>query len=346
VSYIDRLRIQGLRNLGRIDLNLPRGVVWLVGPNGSGKTTLLEAVYLLSRGASFRGRRFGPLTTRGARSTRIEGRIARGEQRFKQSWSCGNGTPTEFTGGQLSIRLIGSSMHALLEGEPALRRRFIDWNVFHVEPGYAQLRAQFRRVAGQRNAWLRSGGRGPPVWDANYADMLLRIAGIRARFFGRIRREFLALTKQFPAFDGIEPCWHSGVAEGEDVLALLAQQREGDVARGHTVLSPGRADFSLTQGGVRWVGSRGQNKFLGMLLQLSADRVVREAGEDPAVWLVDDPSAELDPTTLNSILPLIFRASEQTVVTSVVSPPEPIVTAWRPNMFHVEQGQLISGSRA
>ena len=346
MSYVQRLRIQALRNLGRIDLELPRGVVWLVGPNGSGKTTLLEAVYLLSRGASFRGRRFGPLTTRGAPSTRLDSWIVRGEQTFKQSWYCGSGRATEFSGGKFSTRLIGSSMHALLEGEPALRRRFIDWNVFHVEPGYVQLRMQFRRISHQRNAWLRNGGNGPPVWDADYAGMLVRIADIRSRVFERIRREFLELAEGFSAAPAVDPCWHSGLAAGQDALAVLAKQRDGDIARGHTFLSPARADFTLTQRGARWVGSRGQNKFLGMLLQLSADRMVRKTGGEPAVWLVDDPGAELDPMTLDAILPLIFQAGEQTLVTGVVGPTEAVVMAWRPNMFHVERGEVLGPAHA
>ena len=52
---IDRLRISGLRNLSGVDLRFPEGSIWLVGDNGAGKTSVLEAVYLLSRGASFRG---------------------------------------------------------------------------------------------------------------------------------------------------------------------------------------------------------------------------------------------------------------------------------------------------
>jgi recombinational DNA repair ATPase RecF len=74
--------------------------------------------------------------------------------------------------------------------------------------------------------------------------------------------------------------------------------------------------------------------------------MVRKTGGEPAVWLVDDPGAELDPMTLDAILPLIFQAGEQTLVTGVVGPTEAVVMAWRPNMFHVERGEVLGPAHA
>ena len=36
----------------------------------------------------------------------------------------------------LPVHAIDPSMHGLVEGGPSERRRFLDWGVFHVEPGY------------------------------------------------------------------------------------------------------------------------------------------------------------------------------------------------------------------
>lgn len=71
------LRIRNLRNLRSVDLDLRQRSqrILLTGANGAGKTTLLEAVYLLARGRSFRGRKAGSLTSDGERRTLVEGRF-------------------------------------------------------------------------------------------------------------------------------------------------------------------------------------------------------------------------------------------------------------------------------
>ena len=50
----ERLRIQGLRCLTDVSVELGEGIHVFVGPNGAGKTSVLEAAYLLSHGRSFR----------------------------------------------------------------------------------------------------------------------------------------------------------------------------------------------------------------------------------------------------------------------------------------------------
>lgn len=50
---IERLQISHLRNLSQVTLPATACNV-IIGANGSGKTSLLEAIFLLSRGKSFR----------------------------------------------------------------------------------------------------------------------------------------------------------------------------------------------------------------------------------------------------------------------------------------------------
>ncbi|MFZ3076194.1 MAG: DNA replication and repair protein RecF, partial [Psychrobacter glacincola] len=50
---IERLQISYLRNLNQVNLSATACNV-TIGANGSGKTSLLEAIFLLSRGKSFR----------------------------------------------------------------------------------------------------------------------------------------------------------------------------------------------------------------------------------------------------------------------------------------------------
>ncbi|MGB5736392.1 MAG: hypothetical protein WBM40_18320 [Thiohalocapsa sp.] len=232
-------------------------------------------------------------------------------------------------------------MHALLEGDPTLRRRFVDWNLFHVEPRFGGLRKRYRRVAAQRNAWLKVGGPGRAVWDHEYAAVLQAVEVSRQRFFELLRADFLALAEPFEAMGTVVPQWRSCLATGIDVRRWLEEHRAADVARGYSFLSPSRSDFYLSKDGTAWVGSRGQNKLAGILLQLAADRVVSRSLSQRAVWLVDDLGAELDLVTQLAVLPLLHDASDQLVVTSLAMPPSAFELNHMADVFHVEQGALI-----
>src|SRR5579883_2557981 len=52
--HLTELRIQNLRNIQEMRLELAEGLNLFVGVNGAGKTSVLEAAYLLSHGGSFR----------------------------------------------------------------------------------------------------------------------------------------------------------------------------------------------------------------------------------------------------------------------------------------------------
>jgi DNA replication and repair protein RecF len=51
--YLTHLSITNFRNFARLDVDVPKGGVMLVGANAQGKTSLLEAVYFLATFVSF-----------------------------------------------------------------------------------------------------------------------------------------------------------------------------------------------------------------------------------------------------------------------------------------------------
>ncbi|MGB5834511.1 MAG: hypothetical protein WBG92_21345 [Thiohalocapsa sp.] len=231
-------------------------------------------------------------------------------------------------------------MQALIEGEPELRRRFVDWNLFHVEPRYSAVRATFRRTAAQRQAWLKSGGAGPAVWDDAYADVLARICDSREAFFRRLQQAFMVVASGFDLISGLVLEWRRGLPDAPDIVPWLSEHRRGDVARGYSFLSPARSDFHLSRGGERWVGSRGQNKLAGVLLQLAAGQVVASELGDRGVWLVDDLAAELDSATQRQLMPLLINSADHALLTSLQGAPPGTFEQASTAVFHVEHGKV------
>lgn len=351
-AALQRLRVQRFRNLQQVDLEVGARENWIVGANAAGKTALLEAIYCLSRGRSFRGRRFGALVQRGAGSATAEGWVQTNVGSTRMCWSCTGGEvrrdPPVGADLRLPVRLICEWTHALVDGEPALRRRFIDWNLMLYDRRAVAAFSQFRRVAAQRNAWLRSGARGRAVWDAAYAESLAEISRLRFELFSRVGDAFRRLQAEQEWFAEIGLSWDAGVWEVEEMIGRLQEMRVADQERGFTYLGITRADFSFRQDGVKWVGSRGQAKVLGCMLQLAAEEVAAGAGRLGALWLVDDLDAELAPDWSQRIISLLRGRGYQTFYTVLSGKNSAVgeTAGDSDRVFHVEHGAVSALARS
>jgi DNA replication and repair protein RecF len=351
------LRVRNLRNVRSVDLDLREtsSRILLTGANGAGKTTLLEAVYLLARGRTFRGRKAGPLTTDGERRALIEGlfreadsssesmlifeRSSRGSLRRYNSVAMAPLPPSE---SPLRVKLVGENPQVLLEGEPILRRGLLDWNVFHVEHRLGPLRADLRRVLAQRNAALRQNGSSASFWDPAFVELSDRITAKRAAFADLWGTEFRSYAKDFSFLDGCDLLFERGWRQDSDLTSILERGRSADIQRGQTLAGAHRADIRIARDGDSARLSRGQAKVAVCLLQLAAERVHRGAGLAPSIWLLDDIGAELDTSTADRLWRLFGDLDAQQLVARLGYETSGIFdeSAVADSMFHVEQGTL------
>jgi DNA replication and repair protein RecF len=167
---IKRFTAQGFRCLDNVGFEPDPDYTLVYGANASGKTSLLEAIAYLGRGKSFRGAPPTSLIQHGEQAfvlfaqVEIVGRISRVGVRNSRAGlevkvdGLSNGGAAALAVA-LPLQVIDPDVHNLVCGGPDERRRFLDWLVFHVEPGYLTLWRQFRRVLKQRNAALKAGAR-------------------------------------------------------------------------------------------------------------------------------------------------------------------------------------------
>jgi len=336
------LQGRGLRALKGFGLEPGPGCNWIIGENGVGKTTVLEAFYLLARGRSFRGRRLGPLVGWSERSAELEARVRLGARGMRRRWKSGTGLEGSAEVGRALVRMIGDRAYELIEGGPVLRRRFVDWNILQVAPGYLEQWRRFRRVSAQRNAWLRGGGRGVRVWDQGYAELHEAIDGARAAWIDRLQLELRPLVERLPALNGIGLRWRSSLGSAKTALEALEANLALDVQRGFSGSGPSRGDFSLERGGRSWTGSRGENKALVVLMQIGAGRLMEQDTGIRSAWLIDDLRSELSQSYSSELLALVLRLGCQTVVTALEAPAGGSAMVDAARLFHVEQnGALV-----
>ncbi|MBV5276789.1 DNA replication and repair protein RecF [bacterium] len=355
-ASVELLRIDRLRNVEHTEVDIRGPCSLFVGANGSGKTSVLEAVYLLARGKSFRGRRSGDLTSLGKEVTRVVGDIREGGEdavwqlaylrkrtvraRYVKGVMVGDGA--EFAR-WFVVRLIGEGSGRLFEGEPAVRRCFLDLNLFHVEQRGSEVLRAFKRVLEQRNAWLRSGARGRPLWDHEFVRLGVDLDQARKGLFSDLREAFLVLAEGFPFLKGITLTFRSGWPDGVHLADAVAADSGGEQISGHTRVGPHRADFSLRNRDGELPMSRGQTKIVVCLLQLAFERVQMSRLGYGSVWLLDDLWADLDSRSWG-ILCSLFRSTGGQCIYTRVGDTDGLEVLGLPSdtrLFHVERGTVV-----
>jgi DNA replication and repair protein RecF len=349
---LTRVRLTNLRCIREAELGLEQRRNYIFGPNGAGKTSLLEGIFVLGRGRSFRTRQmrrlvqhgsdgfavFGEVVTNaGTRRLGIGYRAGRLEKKIDSQAAAGMAELAEL----LPVHALDPSMHALVEGGPSERRRFLDWGVFHVEPAYLPLWKRYRRVLSQRNAVLKRGASDAEIrpWTLALAEAGAAVDESRARYLGQLTpfvadfgRRLLDRTLTLEYRRG----WAAPLTLKTALAAAIADDRQS----GTTELGPHRAEIvlRLDERRVQDEASRGQQKLTAAALVLA--QVAVEAAERPlrSVLVVDDPAAELDGRSLGRLLEAMSDLPAQlifTALTPAVLAPE----AGYP-VFHVERGEV------
>lgn len=344
------LHIQNLRCIEAVQLELhPRcTLVW--GANGAGKTSILEAAFLLGRGRSFRTRQTEQLVRRGAERLVVFGRIERpiphaagfefdrsqGAQARLDGYSVRSLADLTLV---FPVQVIDPDIHKLIEEGGRRRRRWLDWAVFHVEPGFGEAWYRYARALRQRNAALKTRPTEARPWEAELAEQGEEISAARRRVLAQLEPYWKSMLTSLncpPATLSYAQGW----AEPLHLQEALSAARARDSARQATTVGPHRADLRIAVDAkpAREVLSRGQQKLTAAALTLAQLRLLSDtAGLFPTL-LLDDPAAELDTAHQADFVAEISRLRGQLVITAL-QPEIPGFT--QPDrVFHVEQGQL------
>jgi len=349
-----QLEIDRLRNLHQVRIEPVPGFNFIIGDNGSGKTSVLEAIHCLGRGKSFRSHKTNKLIQHGCDAFTVVGHTLQrdhkhviGMQRStkgSQIRISGNAirSTTELTE-LLPIAVLEPGLHRLVEEGPEYRRKFLDWGVFHVEPGFSTSWKLYSRALAQRNAALRD------RWAQKAVKQWDRELALAATELDRTRRDYLETLKGFmartqdvfSAMPEVSMTYYPGWQEGTDYLDYITHQYESDRDRGFTQFGPHRADIKFRVEGVetRDVLSRGQQKLLVANLILS-QCLYLQAHDTSVVILVDDLPAELDPERREELLQALQDTSAQIFVTGTEKALFGGANFSKSGLFHVEHGSL------
>jgi len=211
---LNHLALTNFRNFSRLDVDVPGGLVLLVGGNAQGKTSLLEAIFYMATFVSFQtasDRQLinflvnkEPLTVaRIAADIRyrsvstpsgMSDRMHHMEVKIIQGMNNSNGVSRLrkeilFDGvkkkmsaalGSFNAVLFLPQMLRVVEGSPEERRRYLNMAMSQAIPNFVKLLIEYRRIVTQRNALLKQiGDRGDDRGQLSYWDEKLASTGAK-----------------------------------------------------------------------------------------------------------------------------------------------------------------------
>ena len=218
--YLKHLSLTNFRNFTRLDIDVPRRVVVLLGANAQGKTSVLEAVYFLAAFTSFQTHadrqivnfteaKNNSLTVtrliaeyqRGNSKHRLEARlileptgVLNAQRLRKEVLLDGVKKHVSEIIGHFNAVIFVPQMSQIIEGAPEERRRYLNLALAQSTPGYARVLSEYSQALNQRNALLKllgeRGGSGDQleVWDETLARLGAQIVLWRIEAIQQIER--------------------------------------------------------------------------------------------------------------------------------------------------------------
>lgn len=357
--YLRKLQIDAVRCLKHVEMSLSPHLNVFVGHNGAGKTSVLEAVYLLSRGRSFRSGGADAMTQRGEDEFNIHAELHRqgnaqriGVGRRQQRWQVRlNGeTHTGLSAllGHCAVVCFEPGTHELIAGASEHRRRFLDWGVFHVEHGFLEPWRRYQRALRQRNALLRS-GRGSQeqvqAWEAELGESGTRVDQHRAAYMARFGIALAEeLARLVPELGPVQLHYRRGWDQDRELGSELQAQRSRDQQRGHTTVGAHRADWELSfpEAPNRDYLSRGQEKLVALGCVLAQAEIYAQDHNEWPIVCLDDLASELDGQHQQDVVSRLLSSGAQILATGTHLAAGIDATSAR--MFHVEHGRVTERS--
>jgi len=259
---IERLQVSHLRNLTQANLQCAACNV-VIGANGSGKTSLLEAIFLLSRGKSFRHHQPKRYIQHHQNITTVHAKLfddstlaiqkqadATTLLRLNQNTVYNQSILTE----QLPTLLIDPSTMDMLEQGSASRRQLLDWLVFHMKQGFHPQWVAYQRLLKQRNSLLKKTRHLTQVqlaelkaWDKGLSNHAALIHHYRERIFTEWQPYFAqSIAQLLPAYaDQLSLSYNAGYDTNVGLDVQLNERLEQDLQLGYTRIGNHRADIHV-----------------------------------------------------------------------------------------------------
>lgn len=351
---LSRLLLKNIRSIESAEIFPCHQFNLFYGDNGAGKTSLLEAINILSTGRSFRTHHFRDVIRHKQANLMVAGiqetdnkTQQLGIERTKDSVKVRiNKQPVKQIA-ELSYALPVIEFHPgstqLITGDPGQRRAYIDWGVFQTNPDFFSDWRQYQHSLRQRNTLLKAKKSKQEIrlWDHPLTQSAKKIDEARYLYLTNLESHLASLFNQLAINYKLGFQYRSGWKQGETFEESLEKNLNRDQILGYTYSGPHRADLNITlnERPASSCASRGQLKFITILLKLLQATHLKKATEKNAILLFDDLPSEFDHDHIQQVINLIINLKTQVFITTIEAEKKTLKNEPL-KLFHVKQGMV------
>ncbi len=337
---LQRISLHNVRSYGLESFEFDPNVTLILGPNGSGKTTILEAVYLLLRGTSFRGRDRDVIAyDQSTSETKLE-LADTGHRRSRLTLTPEGKVTKQFTidasssarlapKHRLPVVLFEPDELRLLTSSPQRRRDFVDGIIARLSPTYSTVLSRFARSLLQRNELLKRRDSMDETawqnhlfaWDVKFAELSASIIKARSNFILHANDHLSRIYSELAGSDHtIVGQYVSSYTLSDGLQQALLDRLQAshlqDAARGYTGTGPHRDDIALLLDShpASEAASRGEMRTIMLAFKLlEVELQEHHSGQKPLI-LLDDVFSELDSSREQALIRTL--SPYQTIITA------------------------------
>lgn len=347
---LERLSIDGFRNLSDLVLNMNPDTNIIFGKNGHGKTSVLDAIYFLSIGKSFKTSTDKVLKNYynnffeaqgnyiSQHNFQIERRIYYSENDGKHLFS--DNIELEKTSdfiGIVPVVLLTLDDTNIMFNGPEYRRKFMDIILSQTNVGYLQSLQKYNKVLSQRTALLseirekREAKSVLSIWDDQLVQYNEELVVHRINFINFLSERIDTTYSQIAGKKEAVGLTYKSGCTNDHTMDLnkisdffkthLSNNQEVDIQRQLTSLGCHRDDllFKKDNNLFKQYASQGENKsFLISLKKIESEYIELMKKEKPII-LFDDIFSELDDDRITGSINLIRESGQVIITTTSVS---------------------------
>ena len=326
---IKSIKLINFRNHHEYFLDCHNNTTLIIGNNGFGKTSILEAIYILTRGKSFRATD-SEILNRKSDYYRIELEYYNGEK----VTATFNGQEKQFhildkkykrlpKNNKYPIILFLPSDLNLISHSPGRRREYFDRIFAELSDNYSSYLSKYEKALKQRNELLKQEYQAKEnlfSWNLILAEYGTKILQMRQKYIKEINQKITNIYQSIAKNkDEVKISYKTDLetTKTDDYLKQLEQNYQKDFYLGHTSFGIHRDDyvFMFNHKIADGSASRGETRSIILALKfIEADLIYQKTNLRPII-LLDDVFSELDVTRRRSLTKNFEH--NQIIITSV-----------------------------
>ncbi|HIF88779.1 MAG TPA: DNA replication and repair protein RecF [Candidatus Thioglobus sp.] len=340
MAIVEKLHVHRFRNLSNQYLEPNKNINLLLGKNAQGKTNFIEALYYLGHNRSFKTKRTKDIIPFDCNLLQVgaiidDARVllkktnSRSEITINQQKAQNNSQLSQL----LPTQIISPDRGFVVGGAPKLKRSYLDWGVFHINPNLLTTYKSYNKTLKNINLLLvKNNTKELEYWMSKLAHLSTDISKARIEYIQTLNDTIKETEKSnkvdfFQQAGDLSMNFQNGWIRGVDplsydsVFGYLSTNIQSFVRLKHLGCGPHKAniEYSLNNKTENHL-SRGEQKTLSLVYWMVQVLLLVEKNIKPVV-LIDDISSELDQHKINQILQFLSALDVQLFITDIGNTP-------------------------